>query len=350
MKITKDIFEYNFITTPTPLMECPGITLCSECSFSDQQGGFCTGCDGYKKRCLKRVCAFTSCGTCSGGRHAKVKGCCGRAPELWREQMYQLLNYEVPDYSPARPDINCRLIPVVYPQIKIYRIPEQFKKIDSWIVPIHKVANRKGDFRSNDLKDFVGLSPNKKLILSTCAPDDYQEMLWEKGGEIDYEKYGINYWFPGHFSIYDNDSKLYQFISAKRQQLHAIWTKSQFVWFRLGENIPIQFLKPIQNASSVLISKNQMFSKRNHAILHKEVQAADEWFKLKTSFFVMGDHRSLPISENRICYQIESKWLIRGLKGYDMEGKKVKKEVMSIKEILVKNLEDAYEILYSTII
>lgn len=83
---------------------------------------------------------------------------------------------------------------------------------------------------------------------------------------------GIDYWFPGHFSIYDNDSKIYQFMNAKRQQLHALNTQSQFVWFRLGENIPLKFLKPIQNSGSVLISTGQIYSKKNKEILQIEIK------------------------------------------------------------------------------
>jgi hypothetical protein len=147
--------------------------------------------------------------------------------------------------------------------IKKYKIPEKFPGIDAWVTPIHKVAGKSGKFHSQDLKDYLGIPDDRKLILSTCAPDDYQEMLWKEVKQIDYKKYNIDYWFPGHFSVYDNDSKLYQFASAKRQQAHAVLSGSQFVWFRLGENIPEEFLEPIRNATSVLISTGQMYSKHN---------------------------------------------------------------------------------------
>jgi hypothetical protein len=238
----------------------------------------------------------------------------------WRERLKEILEYSVAAYTPAPLQINCRLIPVIYPEIKKFGIPEKFTQIDAWAVPIHKVADRKGQFKSSDLKGYLGLPGDRKLILVTCAPDDYQEVLWEKGPKMKYEEYGIDYWFPGHFSIYDDDSKLYQFISAKRQQIHATWTESQFVWFRLGENIPIEFLTPIRSAPSVLISTNQMYSKRNRNIMLNEVEIADSWFLPKTSFFIVGSHRWFHLSNERIYFEINTNWLMRALKGRDLAG------------------------------
>ncbi len=305
------------------LRECPGETLCAECFWWAHNGGQCSGCNiDYQQRCLKRVCNY-NCYNCSGGRRARIPGCCGYTVvswRSWRDHFKKIFEYPVADYSPAQLHIQCRLIPVIYPQIKDFKIPEQFTQIDAWAVPIHKVANRKGQFKSNDLKDYLGLPPDRKLILHTCAPDDYQEMLWEKGPQMEYKKHGIDYWFPGHFSVYDDDSKLYQFISTKRQQIHATWTESQFVWFRLGENIPIEFLTPIRSAPSVLISTNQMYSKRNRDIMLNEVEIADSWFLPKTSFFIVGSHRWFHLSNERIYFEINTNWLMRALIGRDLAG------------------------------
>ena len=324
--------------------ECPGEALCSECFWLRGNGGHCPGCDSdYQGRCLKRLCAFT-CYTCSGGRHARTAGCCGRVAASWMSwhgRLRELLQYPVPDYSPEPPDIRCRLIPVIYPQIRKYNIPEKFPEIDAWAVPIHKVANRKGDFRWKDLKERLGLAPNQKLILSTCAPDDYQEMLWEKGPQMDYKGHGIDYWFPAHFSIYDHDSKLYQFVSAKRQQLHAIWSNSQFVWFRLGEHIPVDFLTRIRNAPSVLISTSQMSWKRNRIILHEEVREADRSLPAETAFFVVGGTKDLPICSKRKCFEINSNWLMRGIRGHNL--KRRKEDNLEIPEVLTQNLKDTLE-------
>lgn len=323
------------------IKECKGQKLCSDCDWSINNGGPCSGCDNkYEKRCIKRICYY-NCYMCSGGRHAHVIGCCGKAPTKWREYWARLLKYNITEYTPEPIDIGCRLIPIIYAQIKKYRIPELFPQIDAWTVPIHKVMNREGKFKSKDLKDYLGLPPDRKLILSTCAPDDYQELLWRKMFQMEYEKHGIDYWFPAHFSIYDNDSKMYQFANAKRQQMHAIWTKSQFVWFRLGENIPLKFMRSIYKAPSILISKNQMYSKSNKEILNKEVKVADSWFPDNTKFFVIGSIGNLPINSDRICYEINSNWIMRGLKGYDIYGKldlKIPKD-----QVLINNLKETIE-------
>jgi len=220
------------------------------------------------------------------------------------------------------------------------RIPEQFPQIDAWATPIHKVATRKGEFRSCDLKDYLGLPGDRKLILSTCAPDDFQEMLWARGPDLAYRDHGIDYWFPAHFSIYDDDSKLYQFLSAKRQQIHAVWTQSQFVWFRLGANIPVEFLQPIRRAGAVLISTQQMFSRRSREIVSREARIADEWFLPETAFFQIGDACQLPFSENRSWYQINSRWLLLGLKGRDLDNRPATE--MSRRDLLMRNLKGAF--------
>ena len=306
------------------LSECPGKALCVECFWWDHKGGWCPGCDeDYQNRCLKRVCNY-NCYDCSGGKRARVPGCCGRIVVLqhsWRDKFKKLLEYPVAPYTPAPPEVKFRLIPVIYPQIRKFKIPDKFSQIDAWAVPSHKVTDRKGQFKAGDLKDYLSMPNHKKLILVTCAPDDYQEMLWEKGPQMEYKKHGVDYWFPGHFSIYDDDSKLYQFVSAKRQQIHATLTRSQFVWFRLGENIPVEFLTPIRNAPAVLFSTNQMYTKRNSDILLKGGKSADSWFPPETAFFVVGSPRWLGLSKERTCFEINTDWLMRALKGRDLAGK-----------------------------
>ena len=336
-----DSRKYDVAEVLPKLRECPGKALCEECFWWVDNGGQCLGCDDdYKKQCLKRVCNY-NCYDCSGGRHARTPGCCGRTVVLWRswrDRVKEILEYPIADYAPAPLEINCRLIPVLYPEIKKFGIPEQFMQIDAWAVPIHKVINRKGQFKSNDLKGYLGLPPDKKLILSTCAPDDYQEILWEKGPQMEYKEHGIDYWFPGHFSVYDDDSKLYQFISAKRQQIHATWTGSHFVWFRLSENIPKEFLTPIRNAPSVLISTNQMYSKRNRDTLLNEVKIADSWFPPETSFFIVGSPQWLRLSNGRKCFGINTNWLMRAIKGRNLAGQK--EPALTRGELLAHNLSE----------
>jgi hypothetical protein len=338
-----DIYNCDVDITLNKLNVCPGQKHCKQCFNLLKNGGHCTGCNGYNKRCLKRICAFTSCNICSGGKHSQVTGCCGRAPRAWIKKMQILLNLPVKQYSPKSLPIKCKLIPIIYAQVKKFRIPEKFPKIDAWAAPIHKLANIKGKFRSSDLKDYLGLPPNRKLILSTSAPDSFQEMLWQKGASMNFKHHGIDFWFPAHYSVYDNDSKLYQLVSAKRQQLNAINTKSQFVWFRLGEHIPIEFLEPIRNAKSVLISTSQMISNFNRNILHSEVKKADEWFRPKTSFFIHGKYQNLPINNKRTCYRIDSTWLMRGLRGHDIKRNRISKVKMEQNELLVHNLKETYE-------
>lgn len=345
MKASYDHFECDVEVELTEHKDCPGEEICTKCAWYKLNKGYCPGCDEeYRKRCLKGICAFTSCGSCSGGSRVDVIGCCGRAPEDWRKRWDKLLEYSIQKYSPEPLNIECRLIPIIYPQIKKFRIPEKFKQIDAWAVPIRKAINLNGKFKSSDLKDYLGLPSDRKLILNTCAFDNYEELLWKIVPEINYKQVGIDYWFPAHFSIYDNDSKIYQFANAKRQQLHAVWTKSQFVWFRLGEHIPKEFLSPVRKASSVLISTNQMTYKHNKEILNREIKIADSWFPLKTAFFVIGNFKKLPISRNRICYQIDSNWISKGIRGVNLKG--IVDKSVPIEKVLINNLEGVIDHVY----
>ena len=240
--------------SPAAWRHCPGERGCPSCFWHEGNGGRCAGCDGAcQERCLKRSCDY-GCLTCAGGRHANTPGCCGRVAVLsreWRLRLREILEAPVPDHRPRPLSIQCPLIPVVYGQVRKHRLAEQFPEIDAWAAPIHKTADRQGNFRSRDLKDYLGLPADRKLILSTCAPDDYQEMLWRRGAAMKFAEHGVDYWFPAHFSIHDDDCKLYQFVSAKRQQLSAVETGSRFACFRLGENLPLDFLAPMREAPSV---------------------------------------------------------------------------------------------------
>lgn len=308
---------------------------CPTCSLL--RVNLCSGCtDEYQSRCFKNYCDM-NCGLCGGGRHTIVPACCGRSPS--RRDWEKVFEYELPLFHFPSPDIKNALIPVIFAQIAKYSIPEQFPEIDCWAVPVHKVMNCSGKFRSSDLKDYLGLPKERKLLLSTCAPDDYMEMLWERGDILDYQKYRIDYWFPAHFSIYDNDSKFYQFYNARRQMIHAARSKSQFAWFRLGENIPVEFFAPIRNVGAIIISCQQMYTLHNRAILQREVEIADRWFPLETKFFFVGYNGLRWLSSARKVFVLDERWIMLALKGRTLDNKSL--PTLSIRELLIKNLKEA---------
>ena len=82
-------------------------------------------------------------------------------------------------------------------------------------------------------------------------------------------------------------------------------------------------------------------------ILKKEVTEADSFFPLDAAFFIIGGFRYLPVfNSERIFYQIDSNWLIRGLKGTDMQSVRIPKNKMTIRRLLIRNLEDVYNGFY----
>lgn len=332
----------NFPSHARDERESPGPELCAHCFLYSGNGGVCGGCDReYQGRCLKRRCRY-GCATCAGGRHARTYGVCGSVAVLWpswRDQLQKLLEAPLQAYAPASLPLRSSLIPMVSTDVRKHHLPERFPEIDAWAVALHRVADRKCRFRSRDLKDYLGIPADRRLILSTCSPDDYQEMLWTLGDRFDPASHGVDFWFPAHFSIYDDDSKMYQFTSAKRQQIHAAWTRSHFVWFRLGETIPVDFLAPIRQAANVLISTQQMFSRRNRSILEAEVRIADRWFGPNTSFFIVGRIGNLPIGAKRKRYEFNSRWLVTAMRGRDLANNP--RPQLSRTELLAANLREA---------
>ena len=204
------------------------------------------------------------------------------------------------------------------------------------MAPIHKVANRSGKFYSKDLKDYLGLSVNHKLILSTNAPDDYQEILWKNGAKMDFEDYGIDYWFPAHFSTCIDDSKMYQNSSIIRQIVHAKEVKSPFAWFPLSQNNFVEFREQIGRFSFVIFSTGQLRSRNDYKGLQHAILSADRLFPEEISFFFVGGRRRMQIPQKRIYHETNSSWLIRGLNGYSLSHKFDKS--ISRREILVNNL------------
>ena len=272
--------------------------------------------------------------------HAATPASCPPAAET-RRGWEELFAIDIEPHRPPPLGIEHSLIPVILAQVRRYGIPERFAEVDAWAVPIHKVMNLRGRFRSSDLRDYLGLPPDRKLILSSVAPDPYMEVLWDRRHELDFPALGIDYWFPAHFSIYDADGRAYQLFNARRQQVYAIETRSQFAWFRIGESVPLSFLDPIRDASSILISCQQMHAARNIHILHREIEIADSWFPPSAEFFFISRPRGGLPAVSRRTYHLDFRWLMLGVNGRNMRNEPTPE--VSIEERLVLNLREAAE-------
>ena len=89
-----------------------------------------------------------------------------------------------------------------------------------------------------------------------------------------------------------------------------------------------------------------MYSKRNRIILYDEVRIANAWFSPETAFFVVGRYQDLPLSNERTYFEINSAWLLRGLKGRNLANQP--EPTLKIDELLKQNLEEALDDIYST--
>lgn len=269
-------------------------------------------------------------------------GCCGRIALLKHNEFIDIMQYELPHYIPQKISFNQSFIPIITSDIRKYKIPQQINEIDVWAIRLHDVMKKNGEFKTTDLKDYYSLKECDKLILSTSANDFLQEILWNHRLEIDFTDYNIDYWFPGHFSVYDNDSKFYQLSSLKRQQIHAFVSKSQFFWFRLSNTINIDFYSTISNIPSILISTGQMRGKQSENILINEIKVADTFFPPSTSFFFIGGYSKIPkLNRDRSIYIFSQKWAMLGNYGKDLHRNIRYEYKMDEREkLLINNLKE----------
>lgn len=290
---------------------CPSINVCIHCPLFKKNNGLCSGCSIiYNRKCLKMHCDFY-CNKCSGGRLSQNEavGCCGRVNLLNNNYFGKVMKYEIPNYTPKPINYSQTLIPILIWDIRKYKIPSQFKNIEVWSVLLHDVMRKNGEFKSNDLKDLFSIDNDQKILLSTSSNDYLLEVLWNKKQNIDFSKFNIDYWLPGHFSIYENDSKYYQHSSLKRQQIHGYESKSQFIWFRLSNTIDIENYADYRDFPSIAIYTASVKAKISKEIVINEIQTADNYFNENSSFFFIGGYSFIPkLKTNRKIYVMSQKW------------------------------------------
>lgn len=267
-------------------------------------------------------------------KHARTpRSCAPDALTQWREIFSWPLQ---PHYAEALP-VHCRLVPVTYGSVAKYRIPERFPSIDTWAVPVHKVMNLKCEFRSRDLKDFLGLPASRRLVLSTVSPDLYVEALWRAGAKFNYKTYGMDLMFPGHYSTYDLDGPAYGVFNIRRQQIHAQLVQSPWAWFRLGAYVPLYCFDTIRHCPNILISCQRMQTQRARAFLERELAVADRFFPSTTRFWYISKARGVNVPRAATAVFLNQRWLMTGLFGQDLANRPLSH--LSIEESLIWNLQ-----------
>lgn len=199
--------------------------------------------------------------------------------------------------------------------------------------------NLKCQFRSRDLKDFLGLPRDRRLILSTVSPDPYIEALWNTGSDFDYKAYGVDLMFPGQYSTYDLDGPAYGVLNVRRQQIHAKLIHSPWAWFRLGAYVPLRCCDVVSFCPNILISCQQMYTKRAQALLERELIIADRYFPPDTCFWYISRARGVRVPRSSTSVFLNHRWLMAGIFGRDLSGKPM--QHLSIEEVLMRNLECA---------
>ncbi|HVT17233.1 MAG TPA: hypothetical protein VHQ90_13765 [Thermoanaerobaculia bacterium] len=194
----------------------------------------------------------------------------------------------------------------------------------------------KGEFRSADLKDYLGLPPDRTLLLSTAGPDPFMETLWDRGDRLDFSAYNIDLWFPAQLSTWDADGRAFQLFNLKRQLIHAVLSRSQFAWFRLGAYIPLSFLAPIRRCPNIVISCQRMMTTAARALLRREIQIAHKWLPASARLFFIA-RAGVELPSDREVYSVNSRWLMLALKGRTINDQANSRK--SVGDLLVQNLK-----------
>jgi hypothetical protein len=197
--------------------------------------------------------------------------------------------------------------------------------------------NLKCQFRSRDLKDYLGLPSDRRLVLSTVSADPYVEALWRVGSEFNYEAHGVDLMFPGHYSTYDLDGPAYGVFNIRRQQIHAQLVQSPWAWFRLGAYVPPRCFDTIYSCPNILISCQRMQTQRAKTLLKRELAFADRFFPSPTRFWYISKARGVIVPRESTSVFLNQRWLMAGLFGRDLTNRPLPH--LSIEEVLVRNLQ-----------
>lgn len=228
-------------------------------SSSRCAGDKCSECPLYKKRCegcsqAQRyghslvapnfLDCYQECNVCTGFK-VNVPGICCRSP--LRDMYLNALTKGAADWN--QPTYQYTKRPLLqFKQRAIFYIssggvntitaggkPLAGPEHEVVAVNITRVGGANG-FYSQDLKDYLHLSPKTKLVLMTMCLDDLLERIWNREFYADVERFqrvGLDAWMPLSFSAYPEEAHTHQYYQLLRT-LYA--TEKGQAWFTTGDH------------------------------------------------------------------------------------------------------------------
>ncbi len=353
---------------PRVLETCQGKDYCSTCSLSQANGGRCSGCTPLTKMTLEgpfKSC-YQMCNECSQGHKVNVTAICCRSPlkDIYLQAVTRSKDYNNPKLEiPKKPKLFFKRKAILN---FVFGSAERLAPGESILFPDHEVqatnlsyVKGMGDnFYSTNLKHYIKLKQDAKLILTTMSIDDHLERAWEKeqyGGSF-YSDVKIDYWTPMAFSTYGHEAKMFQYYQFLRTLYSAEMGGS---WFTLStvprERMKIDDLLAQWLEACPQVMFNAQFI-RNDEDIKVYMQDALWWNKFAPDdvpFWFVGPstplfmHNIRKVVPHRDVYWISSKpvWAANSGKVHRRDGGEAKAPLtMSKKELLFENMRTFEEI------
>lgn len=234
-------------------LKCPGeAIMCPTCPISTSNPNavdpLCSGgcCSSKKKEVKRQRECLGACNSCGGGGYMEsakvdVSAVCGHS--TLRDSWGEMFRRPLPEAYETKPlKMAQRVIYVLYKaNAKMYGpVFDKFKELEWFAVSLTSLISVKnGRLVTKDAKDYLSLSPSKKLILFTYCPDQYQERIWARWDKS-FAHLNVDEWMGLEYGAYYGDSNFMQSVCIRRTQLHTVRCQSPFVWYSQGETLDMR--------------------------------------------------------------------------------------------------------------
>lgn len=343
--------------SPVEFQSCDDLPdRCNNCALYKSR---CRGCIESDKRnpaslfhCSQSNC-LTQCNGCGGAKGVNVPTICCKSPvlnlafpdlPLWSipGQKNDLQNYH------SAPQLDFKHKGINMNQGSPGKTWEPYPpETEVMAVSLRHIWSPRKGFWSKDLKDYLRLPSETKLIVVTMTKDNELESYWKHDmhGGPSYEKVGIDYWMPIMFSNYREKGQMSNFYDGIRSFRSLKEGHSQFIPMSFTnlvvEDLVLEAAKTIKNAvfNGQFILGKALLKVKIHELLYWHYVLPQD-----VNFYIVGPYSPKTIINikrfiPRTIYFISvSPWMaaVRG-KIYNRKGKERKNLGMSIKELLWYN-------------
>lgn len=214
------------IKLPELSQSCIGKDRCLSCRFFQVNRGPCKGCN---PDCRMARCQ-TQCGRC-GGNVVDVPAVCCKSPKSYQELLFKPIEREYKWHEVEPIKLKSRAVIVtIGGRSSVFKPGESpyYPGIGAVAVNLRHVWSARNGWYSQDMKDYMGVPSDVKLVLLTAGYDDTLDRAWVSDLFDGFGEVGFDYWAPILFSTYNNDAKMNGQFNYLRS-LYSLWrSKAHF--------------------------------------------------------------------------------------------------------------------------